>query len=75
LLSSGLVDALQDWNDTGETLLGARGDPVRVGPELDAFWALAAELAKRAQKEPGPGYEVLYQTPQVLGGGCCRPPR
>jgi hypothetical protein len=23
LLSSGLLDALQDWNDTGETLLGA----------------------------------------------------
>jgi hypothetical protein len=64
LLSGGLLDALQDWNDTGETLLGPRGDPVRVGPELDTFWALAAELAKRTQKELGPGYEVLYQTPQ-----------
>jgi hypothetical protein len=33
LLSRGLLDALQEWNDAGETLLG-------------------------------PGYDVLYQTPE-----------
>jgi hypothetical protein len=64
LLSSGLLDGLQDWNDTGEMLLGPRGDRLRVGPELDAFWALAAELARRTQQELGPGYEVLYHTPE-----------
>jgi hypothetical protein len=64
LLSSGLLDALQDWNDTGETLLGPRRDPSGMGPELDKFWALSAELAKRTQQELGLGYEVLYQTPQ-----------
>ena len=76
LLSRSLLDALQDWNNTGETLLGPRGDPSGVGPELDTFWALAAELAKRTQQELGPGYEVLYIRPRtVLGGGCClRPP-
>jgi hypothetical protein len=63
-LSSGLLDALQSWNNTGETLLGPRGGPSDVGPELDKFWALAAELAKRTQQELGPGYEVLYQTTQ-----------
>ena len=64
LLSSDLLDALQDWNDTGETLLGPRGKPSGVGPELDKFWALAAELAHRTQQELGPGYEVLYQSAQ-----------
>jgi hypothetical protein len=64
LLSSGLLDALQDWNATGETLLGPGRDRFRVGPELDKFWALAAELAERTQQELGLGYEVLYQTPQ-----------
>jgi hypothetical protein len=63
LLSRSLLDALQDWNDTGETLLGPHGEPSGVGPELDKFWALATELAKRTQQELGPGYEVLYQTP------------
>jgi hypothetical protein len=64
VLSSGLLDALQDWNDTGETLLGPRREPSSVGPELERFWALAAELAHRTQQELGAGYEALYQTAQ-----------
>jgi hypothetical protein len=64
LLSSGLLDALQNWNNTGETLLGPRGKPSAIRTELDKFWALAAELAHRTQQELGPGYEVLYQTAQ-----------
>jgi hypothetical protein len=61
------ADVVQDWNDTGGALFGPRGDPSGVGPELDRFWALAAELAElaeRTQQELGPGHEVLHQTPQ-----------
>ena len=46
------------------TRSGGGRDRSRVGPELDKFWALAAELAERTQQELGLGYEVLYQTPQ-----------
>jgi hypothetical protein len=61
---SDLLDALQSWNDTGETLLGPRGEFSGVRTELGKFWALAAELARRSQQELGPGYEVLYRTAQ-----------
>jgi hypothetical protein len=61
LLSIALLDALQEWNDTGETLLGRHPEP--DGAQHDAFWALAAELAERTQQELGAGYEVLHLTP------------
>ena len=70
LLSTELLDALQEWNDTGEGLFGARGllPPKTAGPEVDAFWRLAAELAEQTQQELGPGYEVLY----IVPGGAWR---
>jgi hypothetical protein len=70
LLSTELLDALQEWNDTGEGLFGGRGPlpPKTVGPKVDAFWRLAAELAERTQQELGPGYEVLY----IVPGGAWR---
>jgi hypothetical protein len=64
LLSSALLDALQEWNDTGEALFGPGGKPADAGHEIEGFWELAAELAERTQQELGPHYEVLYQTPQ-----------
>lgn len=60
-LSIDLLDALQEWNDAGEAILG-RGKPT-TGPDLDAFWTRAAELAEGTQQELGPGYEVLHVIP------------
>lgn len=60
-LSTDLLDALQEWNDAGEAIIGRGGST--AGPELDAFWTRAGELAERTQQELGPGYEVLCMTP------------
>ena len=61
-LSSALLDALQEWNDTGERLLGRRQSSQRTDPQIDAFYALAAELAERVQQELGSDHEVLHIT-------------
>ena len=45
-LSSALLDELQEWNDTGEVLLGRRQSSQVTDPQVDAFCALAAELAE-----------------------------
>lgn len=68
-LSSALLDPLQGWNDAGEVLLGRRESSQVTDPLIDAFYALAAELAERVQQELGSDYEVLHITPTVPGDG------
>lgn len=62
-LSSALLDALQEWNDTGEAILGGRRSFPATELETDTFYARAAELAERVQQELGSDYEVLHITP------------
>jgi hypothetical protein len=64
-LSTGLLDALKEWNDHGGRLFHY------AEPELDeqdgekqiaAFHSRGAELAGWTQRELGPDYEVLFVT-------------
>jgi hypothetical protein len=61
-LSSGLLDELQECNDSSEALLGGRRSAPATRHEMDVFYARAAELARRVQQELGPDYEVLHIT-------------
>lgn len=72
-LSSALLDPLQGWNDAGEVLLGRRESSQVTDPLIDAFYALAAELAERVQQELGSDYEVLHITPNGSWRWACRP--
>lgn len=58
LLSTPLLDDLDEWNDLGNDLQGATSS----ADGWDAFWFRAAGLARRVQLELGAGYEVLYQS-------------
>ncbi|MEO8969020.1 MAG: hypothetical protein ABI355_15280 [Solirubrobacteraceae bacterium] len=64
---------MQEWNDTGEALLGRRQSSQRNDPQIDAFYALAAELAERVQQELGSDYEVLHITRNGSWRWACRP--
>jgi len=60
LLSSALLEALQEWNDTGEMLLGGRRRSLASESEMAGFYARAAELGQRSQQELGTDHAVLY---------------
>jgi hypothetical protein len=52
---------LTEWNDLGVQLVNFEEGKA---PELDAFWARGAQLAKEVQDELGSDYEVLYAAPE-----------
>ena len=60
-ISEPLLDALTEWNDLGVQLVNFEEGKA---PELDAFWARGAQLAKEVQDELGSDYEVLYAAPE-----------
>jgi hypothetical protein len=68
-LSTGLLDALQEWNDQcGELFRRGGPDDAAWRTEADAALSHAVELAAWTQRELGLGYEVLF----ITSGGAWR---
>lgn len=61
-LSRELLEALQEWNSAGERLHRQQQDRVSADALVE-FWAIAADLAGRVQRELGAEWEVLHGSP------------